>query len=84
MDKAVENYNLSIKNNFYGNGGYEVYFSLGVCYYFKYKMNKQTEDYFNISLSYYKQALNISPKKIKIHRFIRYLYIVRKIIPPSS
>ncbi|MEI0489551.1 hypothetical protein [Brachyspira pulli] len=84
LDKAVENYNLSIENKVYGKNGYEVYFNLGICYYFKYKMNKQIQDYFNTSLSYYKQALSISPKNIKINRFIKYLYIVRKIIPPSS
>lgn len=84
LNKAIDNYNLSIKNNFYGRNEYEVYFGIGFCYYLKYKVHREIEDYFNKSLEYYKYALNANKYNGKIKRFIRYLYIVKKIIPPSS
>ena len=84
LNRAIDNYNLSIKNNFYGRNNYEVYFGLGLCYYLKYKIHKEIEDYFNKSLEYYKYALNVNKYNRKVRRFIRYLYIVKKIIPPSS
>ncbi len=83
LDKAIENYNKSIENKYYGKNGYEVYFSIGICYYFKYKINKNIDDYFKNSLHYYKRALSINKKNMKIKRFIRYLQIVKK-LPPTS
>ena len=84
LNKAIDNYNLSIKNNFYGRNKYEVYFGMGLCYYLKYKIHRDIEDYFNKSLEYYRNALNINKGNRKIKRFIKYLYIVKKIIPPPS
>ncbi|WP_219698326.1 tetratricopeptide repeat protein [Brachyspira hampsonii] len=79
LDRAICNYNLSIENNYYGRNNYEVYFSLGICYYFKYKKHRKVNDYFNNSLYYYKKALTINKKNIKIKRFIKYLQIIKKI-----
>ncbi|ELV04758.1 hypothetical protein H263_14308, partial [Brachyspira hampsonii 30599] len=62
LDRAIYNYNLSIENNYYGRNNYEVYFSLGICYYFKYKKHRKVNEYFNNSLNYYKKALSINKK----------------------
>ena len=83
MDKAIYNYNLSIESKYYGKNNYEVYFNMGVCYYFKYKKNRDANDYFDKSLEYYNKALNNSKKNVKIMRFIKYLQILRK-LPKSS
>ena len=83
LDKAINNYNLSLKNQYYGRNEYEVYFSLGLCYYLKYKDHKDIEEYYINSFEYYKKALNINNKSIKIKRFIKYLQIVKR-LPPSS
>mgnify|MGYP001099147261 FL=1 len=66
LDKAIYNYNLSIDNKYYGKNDYEVYFSIGICYYFKYKKNREVNEYYNNSLEYYKKALAVNKKNIKI------------------
>mgnify|MGYP001085198878 FL=1 len=83
LDKAIYNYNLSIDNKYYGKNDYEVYFSIGICYYFKYKKNREVNEYYNNSLEYYKKALAVNKKNIKIKRFIKYLQIIKK-FPYSS
>ncbi|WP_304353376.1 hypothetical protein [Brachyspira innocens] len=83
LDKAISNYYLSLENKYYGRNEYEVYFSLGLCYYLKYKEHKDIEEYYFNSFEYYKKALNINNKSIKIKRFIKYLQIVKR-LPPSS
>ena len=74
---------MSIENKYYGKNNYEIYFNLGICYYFKYKKHREVNEYFNNSLDYYKKALNINKRNVKIRRFIKYLQIIKK-LPRSS
>lgn len=83
LDRAIYNYNMSIENKYYGKNNYEIYFNLGICYYFKYKKHREINEYFNNSLDYYKKALNINKRNVKIRRFIKYLQIIKK-LPRSS
>ena len=83
LNKAIENYNLSIDNKHYGKNPYNVYFNLGICYYFKYKEHRNSEEYYNHSFLYYKKALSINRRNIKIRRFIKYLQILKR-LPPSQ
>ncbi|WP_300366145.1 hypothetical protein [Brachyspira sp.] len=79
LDKAIYNYNLSIENKYYGKNDYEIYFCIGICYYFKYKKHREVNSYYNNSLEYYNKALNIDKKNVKIKRFIKYLQIIKRL-----